>query len=49
VLYTLVSVKLGADFSRWYEGTRIGHLLFATHLYPSIRESLRTASYCGRL
>jgi hypothetical protein len=27
----LVTVKLGADFSRGCTGTRIGHVLLATH------------------
>jgi hypothetical protein len=30
----LVSLKPDADFSWWYEGTRIGNLLFATHPLP---------------
>ena len=34
----LVFLKPGADFSRGCAGKTIGHLLFAPHPYPGIRE-----------
>jgi hypothetical protein len=36
----LALTKLDADFSRECAGQRIGHLLFATHPRPAIREWL---------